>query len=335
MRGNKGGVQNAQNITDHNAKQDGLTDKTTIFANSEANAHPQSKERLYIPYKGLNPYTEADAGLFFGRENDIQEVVNNLLAWRLTILYGKSGVGKSSILRAGVTHILNEEAQQNRVDYSGAPKLAVVVFPSLDGRFSWKDDPLASLMQQIEATITESGCGIQPPEPGLSFVETLSAWTDALGGEEHDGELYLILDQFEEYFLYHANEKADGSFYTEFPRAINCPNLQVNFLISIREDALASLDRFQSLIPGLFEHRLKIRHLDGRAAEEAIHKPIAYYKQHHDAAIEIEQALVNAVLEEVQVGKVVLGDSGLGGVDVAPKTLEEMQIETPYLQLVM
>lgn len=288
-----------------------------------------------VPYKGLNPYAEIDASIFFGRENDIQKVVNSLLAWRLTVLYGKSGVGKSSILQAGVTHTLNEEARQNIADYDGAPKLAVVVFPSLEGDFSWKDDPLTGLMKQIEATIADNGWNIPFPKPGLSFVDTLENWTDALGGEGKDGELYLILDQFEEYFLYHSEENGEGTFFSEFPRAVNASNLRVNFLISIREDAIADLDRFQSRIPGLFDHRLQIGHLDGRAAKEAIIKPIEYYNQQHGSVIAIEPSLVDAVLNEVQVGKVVLGDIGLGGIDAKPKSPAEMQIETPYLQLVM
>ncbi|ESA37458.1 wd40 repeat-containing protein [Leptolyngbya sp. Heron Island J] len=325
----------AKTITHNSRNPDILKNEADIFEVSQVTPHSDDTKYLKIPYKGLNPYTENDTSIFFGRESDIQEMVNNLLAWRLTILYGKSGVGKSSILRAGVTHILHEEAQQNRIDYDGIPKLAVVVFPSLERDFSWRDDPLASLIQQIEVTIAQRGWDIQPPESGLSFIETLSSWTDALGGEDYDGELYLILDQFEEYFLYHANEKADGTFYTEFPRAVNCPSLRVNFLISTRKDSLAALDRFKSLIPGLLEHRLEMGHLRGEAAEEAITKPIDYYNRQYNTNISIEQSLVNAILEEVQVGKVILGDSGLGGVEAKHKVLSEMQIETPYLQLVM
>jgi len=287
------------------------------------------------PYKGLNPYTEADTNIFFGRDRDIQDIVNNLLAWRITLLYGKSGVGKSSVLRAGVAHILNEEAQQNLIDYNGVPKLAVVVFPSLNRRFSWRDDPLTSLMKYIEETIAAHGWGIQPPQAGLSFVETLAYWAESLGGADQNGELFLILDQFEEYFLYHPDEKGEGTFFTEFSRAVNCSGLRVNFLISIREDSIALLDHFQHQIPNLFGHRLSIGHLNGQAAKTAITQPIEYYNQKYDAAIAIEPALVDEILNEVQVGKVILDESGIGGLNGKPKSPADMQIETPYLQLVM
>ena len=73
----------------------------------EAPARPDS------PYKGLMPYTEADAAFFFGRDEDIEIVIANLLARRLTLLYGASGVGKSSLLGAGVVHRLLDLAHRN------------------------------------------------------------------------------------------------------------------------------------------------------------------------------------------------------------------------------
>ena len=49
------------------------------------------------PYKGLAPFEDSalDALLFFGRERQIEVIVANLMASRLTVLYGVSGVGKT------------------------------------------------------------------------------------------------------------------------------------------------------------------------------------------------------------------------------------------------
>ncbi|MBA3440048.1 MAG: ATP-binding protein, partial [Pyrinomonadaceae bacterium] len=60
------------------------------------------------PYKGLIPYNEADAPFFFGREKETRLITANLFASSLTLLYGASGVGKSSVLRAGVAHELRQ-----------------------------------------------------------------------------------------------------------------------------------------------------------------------------------------------------------------------------------
>lgn len=80
------------------------------------------------PYQGLIPYTEKDANFFFGRERETQLITANLFAYPLTILYGPSGVGKSSVLRAGLVYQLAQRSDLN------------IVYNS-----DWKDDPLATL----------------------------------------------------------------------------------------------------------------------------------------------------------------------------------------------
>ncbi|MEB3314348.1 MAG: WD40 repeat domain-containing protein [Cyanobacteriota bacterium] len=309
-------------------------DSTKTLDPGQASPAPQAEARVNSPYKGLNPYAEADARIFFGRESKIQDMVNHLLAWRLTILYGKSGVGKSSILRAGVTHYLNQEAEQNHRDY-GHPRLAVVVFPSLEGSLSWKDDPLVGIKRQIQREIQGRGWGLQPPDPQLSFLDTLRAWTEALGGETGEGDLYLVLDQFEEYLLYHSGDRGQGSFYQELARVVTTPQLRVNVLIAIRQDSLASLDSFKPLIPHLMDHRLQLGHLSGPAAQGAICQPITWYNQQWGTAIEVDPDLVEQVLQSVEVNQAILEDNGQAGRHVGPKSLEEMEISTPYLQLVM
>ncbi len=87
------------------------------------------------PYKGLNAFedTELDALLFFGRERETEIVVANLIASRLTVLYGPSGVGKSSLLRAAVARSLRALPEEP----------LVVVFSS------WSDDPNAALAEAV------------------------------------------------------------------------------------------------------------------------------------------------------------------------------------------
>jgi tetratricopeptide (TPR) repeat protein len=109
----------------------------------------------------------------------------------------------------------------------------------------------------------------------------------------------------------------------------------VSFLIAIREDALAKLDRFEGRIPILFDNYLRIEHLDRKAARAAIAEPIKQYNHLHaqDAEqIAIEPKLLEAVLEQVETGQVVLGEAGRG---VVKGQAVDAHIETPYLQLVM
>jgi hypothetical protein len=262
--------------------------------------------RTGCPYKGLDHYAEQDALFFFGREVECDLVAANLLAARLTLLYGESGVGKSSLLDAGVVPRLREE-----------PGLAVVVFRS------WGGDPIAGLC----AAICEAA-GLERPAGGSSLANTIAACTERPGRD-----LAVILDQFEEYFLYHQREDGDGTFAVEFPRAVNQLELPVSFLVSIREDALARLDRFKGRIPDLFGNYLRVDRLGRNAGRDAIVRPLDEYQRRvpGDQCVEIEPQLVEAVLDQVQVGNVGLGPTGAGVID----GVRESQIEAPYLQLVL
>ena len=262
------------------------------------------------PYQGLIPYEADDALFFFGREKETRLIAANLFAAPLTLLYGASGVGKSSILRAGVINHLRARDDVLVVEFH-----------------TWQTEPLGDLQAAIaEAVASANGQGV-PPADSTSLAEYLAACAARL-----DRRLMVILDQFEEYFLYHPQ---DDAFAQEFPTAVMQADAPVSFLIAIREDALAKLDRFEGRIPILFDNYLRIEHLDRKAARAAIAEPIKQYNRLHaqDAEqISIEPKLVEAVLEQVETGQVILGEAGRG---VVKGQAIEAQIETPYLQLVM
>ncbi len=60
------------------------------------------RERVGGPYVGLRPYTGEEHGLFFGRDREARDVATIWQATALTVLFGASGVGKTSLLHAGV-----------------------------------------------------------------------------------------------------------------------------------------------------------------------------------------------------------------------------------------
>jgi hypothetical protein len=124
----------------------------------------------------------------------------------------------------------------------------------------------------------------------------------------------------------------------EFPQVVNSPSLRANFLISIRDDVLAKLDHFKGPIPNLFDNSLRIEHLNEEAARAAIAAPIEKYTQLYrseETRVGIEPALVEAVVNQVKTGQVILGQAGRGVAAEARTALSEVQVETPYLQLVM
>src|SRR5438105_2360865 len=95
------------------------------------------------PYRGLLPYTEGDTALFFGRDTERRVIKSNLRASRLTVLYGQSGAGKTSLLTAGVVHDLKQEALEDVQD-SGRPEHSVVLLRS------WRDGPVVQVTRAIE-----------------------------------------------------------------------------------------------------------------------------------------------------------------------------------------
>jgi WD40 repeat protein len=249
------------------------------------------------PYKGLAAFgdSEVDALLFFGREREREGIVANLMASRLTVLYGSSGVGKSSLLRAGV-------AQRLRSLGDGA----VVVHGT------WAEDPESGLV----ASVYEEDPALGPTAGAVDAVAAAA---------QRCGEVYLLLDQFEEYFLHHG---AGGPLADVLPELLRRPGLRVNVLIALRDDALAELDSFAVRVPGLFGNMLRLDRLNRTAAREAIIGPLERFGGLAGAVYSAEPELVDALLDEVAVGRVDLGDA-------AVRTSEESGVEAPFLQLVL
>ena len=283
---------------------------------------------LGCPYVGLNVFTEDDAAIFFGREPERAVLISNLRAARLTLLYAQSGTGKSSLLRAGVAVRLKELAQRS-FDERGTARNIPVVFSS------WRDEPTDELIAEVGRQITRF-------LPAAS-----SAWVaprrldEALeqAGKATAATLLVILDQFEEYFLYRSKEAQGGRFADELASCLNRSALRANFLISIREDAYSGLgDLFKSRIDNVYGNYLHLTNLDADSARQAIEKPIASFNEAHrdERPVEIEPALVGAVLGQLRPDQFVLDQTGKGRLDVPNGARPDRdEIAAPYLQLVM
>ena len=274
------------------------------------------------PYFGLDYYGEEWAAWFFGREAERNKIITNLRASRLTLLHASTGVGKSSLLRAGVVARLQELAHDSMAR-RGTARYVPVVFSS------WKDNPVPPLVAAIEAAITPF-VGDRPV-PRLSRTQLDAAIQAA--ADATDATLFIILDQFEEYFNYCAAEEPAEMLAAEVARCINAPDLPANFLISIREDAYAGLgDLFKGRIANVYGNYLTVDYLDRTAAELAIREPLRVYNgQAGTVPVEIEPDLVGAVLQQVRAQE---GDAELPPM-IALHTNGDGRVETPLLQLVM
>lgn len=210
------------------------------------------------PYVGLEPFSEEDATFFFGRKRDVALIVANVFSSPLTVLYGPSGVGKTSVLQAGVVPSLNERGLASSVHRSSAGDAV----PAL--RAAARDAP--------------------PVE----------------GEPERPRREVLFLDEFEDFL----HGPADAELAAELARVVTRPGRATSVVLSVREDALAKLDRFEGRVPGILDNVLRLDHLELEAAREAILGPrdrwneVAYPAER----FEVEEALVAAVLDGVPAG---------------------------------
>jgi hypothetical protein len=222
-------------------------------------------------YPGAQPFSdnEFSRSVFFGREDASRTLADKILANRIVVVYGRSGLGKTSLLNAGVAPLLREEGYLPlfmRVNDTekGAFHSVLEVIPSEAAR------------QQVEYT------------PG----QTDSLWSFFKTAEFWRGDLLLtpvlILDQFEELFTLQ-NEQARAHFLDELsylvrgvqpPSAVSSTHGElserpppIRVLLSLREDYLGFLEEAAEQIPQIFNSRFRLSPLDFATAEKAIIGP--------------------------------------------------------------
>ena len=161
------------------------------------------------PYKGLSSFTERDAEIFFGRAAETRQCLANLRASGLTVLYAPSGVGKTSLLAAGVIPELKKTAfrrsGQNRPEH-----WPVYVR-------SWTEDPGALLSAGIIDEMNHQG--IEAGTPEETWPSRLVRWTVAM-----KGPVFLILDQFEGIYTNQLDPAGVDRFIEAFGELIALPD---------------------------------------------------------------------------------------------------------------
>jgi hypothetical protein len=227
-------------------------------------------------YPGAQPFSDEaiSRAVFFGRAKESAALADQILANRLLVVYAKSGLGKTSLLQAGVAQPLREEGHLPlfvRVnDVKRAPMRRI-----LDGV---RD---SAVRQKVE----------YHPGSELSlwhFFKTAEFWlADRLLTP------VLILDQFEELFTLHGTEARAG-FLREFGHLVRGvrPELELErestsrgeapltdtppamrIVISLREDYLGSLEEAADSIPQILDHRFRLKPLAVQDALDALEGP--------------------------------------------------------------
>ncbi len=227
------------------------------------------------PFPGLSSYEEKNKSQFGGRDTEIKELFRLVESNKLTIVFGKSGIGKTSLIKAG----LIPELQKN---------FYFPVYIRID--FSAEKVPLEQLKELIYEdlfTVNKS----------VSKIGDTTLWQYFHDLQLKDGIItpVLILDQFEEIFTIGKEQ------YEKLPEFITelsdmCENrvpLKVQeqllknlekissdyakqpyrVVISLREDYLAQLESFKNYLPSIKNSRFRIMQMTVEQAMDAVIKP--------------------------------------------------------------
>ncbi|MFZ5902759.1 MAG: SUMF1/EgtB/PvdO family nonheme iron enzyme [Chloroflexota bacterium] len=223
------------------------------------------------PYKFLNSFDEDDVDIFFGRDREINQALHKLLSSKLMIVYGKSGYGKTSLIKAGII-----------------PRLLAGDFLPIYTRCSI--DPLLSVKASIIDRLGDLATS-------TATINRFSEFTK-LSLRKFIVELYKIqsrrlvifIDQFEEFFI-SLGDETKKQFVRELGECVDS-SLDVTFLLSLREDFLGDLQDIKSFRSFIGDsYRLKA--LGTQAAQDAIEEPAKKF------GLSVESKVVDNIINEL------------------------------------
>lgn len=222
------------------------------------------------PYKGLAAFDEADARDLFGRDHLVDELDRAIARSRFVVVVGPSGSGKSSVVRAGLAPVLR-----------GRGAYVVTMVPGTQP------------MEELSRVLLQ----VSPAAAAESMRTALLAGDDGLsravrqGIPDPDGELTLIVDQFEELFT--VSDAADRErFLGAIAAAASDADSRCRVIATIRADFY---DRPLSdhMIGTLVQrHTVAVTPLRPLELERAIVEPAAA------VGVTIEPALVTALMAD-------------------------------------
>ena len=185
---------------------------------------------METPFKFLEAYGKADRRYFFGRDEEIASLYSLVRKTNLVIVYGKSGVGKTSIVKCGLAN----EFAENEIK-----SVEIRRRSEINGSFEQE------LLQCLKMKTAD---GKTPAE----LVEKLY--------NRHLSPVYLFFDQFEELFILGDAEEIE-KFISNI-KAIRALEIPCVITLIIRQEYLAELEVFREEVPMLFEYRLPIAQMD-------------------------------------------------------------------------
>lgn len=239
-----------------------------------------------LRYPGVRPFEINERHLFFGRARDIADLYDLVLLENLLVLFGKSGYGKSSLLKAGIIPLFTEFASEAKGQFQPIE----IRFGSYQGDKSLSplDAALSALRKDLP--VNKEAEFLQPFLDGKNTF-----WTECKRRQQAEGGRFLmIFDQFEEFFTYPVAQQEAFSaqlaeaIYEATPQNIRnqlsgklnvdqrkflARPFELKVIFSIRADKLSLLDSMKLQLPAILSKRYELKALDEKQARSAIVRP--------------------------------------------------------------
>ena len=174
------------------------------------------------PYKGLRAFGEADAADFYGRDALVGELVRALADRRLVAVVGPSGIGKSSVVKAGLVPALRGGGAVRDRSSGSSPTCSRARIPT-------RSSPPRSSGSRSNGRTTSSRS---------SRATSSGSAASSSGSCRAESELLLVVDQFEELFTLTADEETRRRFLAGLTALADDPRSRARVLVTLRADFL-------------------------------------------------------------------------------------------------
>jgi conflict system STAND superfamily ATPase len=245
------------------------------------------------PFPGLRPFEEAEAHLYFGREQEIVALLGRTMRQHFLAVLGSSGCGKSSLIKAGLIPSLKYEQLDD-----GDPAWRIAVMRPGDNPF-----------KQLALALTSEvalGKGHERSEADVPVMQMILR-RGPLGLVEAvreaqlppEAKLLILVDQFEELFRFPARaEKVRAldearAFCNLLLAAAAQRDLPVYIVLTMRSEFLGQCAAFRGLAEAITDGLYLLPDMTRDCLREVIQKPIAL----HGGAI--SERLVNRLLNDI------------------------------------
>jgi WD40 repeat protein len=225
------------------------------------------------PYVGPRAFDTQEQRFFVGRDEEIKILEGQVLARRASLFFAQSGAGKSSLLRAGLIPALTSPVEIGRGQRTRREQkmdvLPILTIGGLPDR-SQLSIPNLYIFNALTKLLPNAALA---DLAGLTLTAALAAFF--AGRPITAPSLLLIFDQFEELFTHYADHwPAREDFFQQVAEALNAYE-SLHVLFTMREDYIAELTPYVTLLPDQLRVRFRLERLKRDAAITAVIIPAA------------------------------------------------------------